>query len=138
MLTREIVITHADRRRLGTLLERAAADGLADARYLHDLEHELERAVVVDPSEIDDDVITMNSKVRLRDLDADGVETFTLVYPRDANIDENRISILAPIGTALIGYRVGDVVEWPVPIGTARLRVEEILYQPERAGVLDR
>jgi regulator of nucleoside diphosphate kinase len=137
MTTRDIVITDADRRRLGTLIERAATDGLGGRRYLDDLEHELDRAHVVDPREVPRDVITMNSTVRLRDLDTDEIETYTLVYPRDVDIDENRISVLAPIGTAMIGYRVGDVIEWLVPDGVARLRVEEVVYQPEFAGVWD-
>jgi regulator of nucleoside diphosphate kinase len=80
----------------------------------------------------------MNSTVRLRDLDSGEVETYTLVYPNEADAEENRISVLAPIGTAIIGYRVGDVIKWPVPGGFVRLRVEEILYQPERAGAPDR
>lgn len=138
MTTRNIVITDADRRRLGTLIERATSDGLGARRYLDDLEHELDRAQVVDPCEVPRDVVTMNSTVRLRDLDSDEIETYTLVYPRDADIDENRISVLAPIGTAMIGYRVGDVIEWPVPNGIARLRVEEVVYQPEFAGAWDR
>jgi len=138
MTTRNIIITDADRRRLGTLIERATSDGLGARRYLDDLEHELDRAHVVDPCEVPSDVVTMNSTVRLRDLDTDEIETYTLVYPRDADIDENRISVLAPIGTAMIGYRVGDVIEWPVPSGTARFRVDEVLYQPECAGAWER
>jgi regulator of nucleoside diphosphate kinase len=132
------MITDADRRRLGTLIDRATDSGLADRRYLHDLEHELERAKPVDPCECPADVVTMNSTVRLRDLDSGEVETYTLVYPEEAHADENRISVLAPIGTAIIGYRVGDVIKWPVPSGFVRLRVEEILYQPEHAGALNR
>jgi regulator of nucleoside diphosphate kinase len=80
----------------------------------------------------------MNSTVRLRDLDADETLEFTLVYPRDADPDEGRVSVLAPIGTALIGYRAGDVIQWPVPAGTTRLKVEDVVYQPESAGHYDR
>lgn len=82
------------------------------------------------------DVITMNSTARLRDLDTDEVFDYTLVYPRDA--EAQRISILAPVGSALLGYRIGDVIEWPIPAGTIRLKVEQVMYQPERAGDLDR
>jgi regulator of nucleoside diphosphate kinase len=138
MTNRNIVMTDVDRRRLGTLIDRTASIGVGDRRYLDDLEHEVERATIVDPHDVPDDVITMNSTVRLCDLDTGEIERYTLVYPRDADIEENRISVLAPIGTALIGYRVGDVVEWPVPSGMARLRVEEILYQPEHAGAWER
>jgi regulator of nucleoside diphosphate kinase len=137
MALRKIIITDADRRRLGTLVERATNVGLVDRRYIDDLEQELERATAVDSCECPDDVITMNSTVRLRDLDSGDVDTYTLVYPAETNVEENRISVLAPIGTAILGYRVGDVIKWPVPSGFVRLRVEEILYQPEHAGALD-
>jgi regulator of nucleoside diphosphate kinase len=60
--------------------------------------------------------------------------TWTLVFPEDADIDQNRISVLAPIGTAMLGYSVGDTIEWPVPEGLRRIQVKEILYQPEAAG----
>jgi regulator of nucleoside diphosphate kinase len=138
MARRNILITDVDRRRLGTLIERATNVGLTDRRYIEDLERELERATAVDPGDVPRDVITMNSTVRLRDLDTGDVETYTLVYPAQADVNENRISVLAPIGTAIIGYRVGDVITWPVPSGFVRLRVEEILYQPEHAGAPDR
>ena len=80
----------------------------------------------------------MNSVVRLRDLDSGETEEYELVYPADADVSLNRISILAPIGTAILGYRLGDVIEWPVPAGLRRFRVDEVLYQPERAGALHR
>ena len=135
---RKIVITQADRARLGTLLEKAAQDRLTDRRDLDALELELERARVVDSTAIPADVITMNSTVRLRDLDCDEMLEFTLVYPNESDAERNRISVLAPIGTAIIGYRVGDTIEWPVPAGKVRLAVEEVLYQPEACGAFDR
>jgi regulator of nucleoside diphosphate kinase len=134
---RKIVITDADCRRLGTLIERARYDGWAEDRCLDDLEYELERAKIVAPEKVPADVVTMNSTVRLRDLDTDELETYTLVYPAEAKPDDNRISILAPIGTALLGYRLGDVIEWPVPNGTVHLKVEEIVFQPEREGTFE-
>jgi hypothetical protein len=75
----------------------------------------------------------MNATVRLRDLKTGAEETYTLVYPDEADIEANRLSILAPIGTALLGYRAGDVVEWPVPAGITRFRIEEVLFQPRSA-----
>ena len=73
-----------------------------------------------------EDVVTMNSTVRVRDLETGEVDTYTLVYPHEADIEENKLSVLAPVGTALLGYRAGDVVEWPVPAGITRFRVEEV------------
>lgn len=76
----------------------------------------------------------MNSMVRLKDLDSGEEMTYTLVFPDMADISSKKISILAPIGTALIGYKVGDSIEWEVPAGIRKLKVEEIVYQPEAAG----
>lgn len=137
-MTRTIVVTDHDHRRLGTLLERSTGEAVVDRRYLDDLGQELERAQVVDPHKVPGDVITMNSTIRVRDLDDDEVEEYTLVYPERANVEANRISILSPVGTALIGYRTGDTVEWPVPAGKVHLKVEDVLYQPERAGDFER
>jgi regulator of nucleoside diphosphate kinase len=138
MRERQITVTASDRMRLGSLIDRISEVAVTDRRYLDDLEFELERAQIVDAAEVPGDVITMNSTVRLRDLDNGDELDLTLVYPQDAKIDENRISILAPIGTAMIGYRAGDEIEWPVPDGKARFKVEDIVYQPESAGVFDR
>ncbi len=133
-LRNQIVITRADRQRLGVLIEDAARLGLVERRFLDQLEYELERAICVAPEEVPSDVITMNSQIQLRDLDGDELLEYTLVYPRDANASEGRVSILAPLGMALIGYRTGDTIEWPVPSGTLRVRVEKVVYQPEREG----
>jgi regulator of nucleoside diphosphate kinase len=132
------IITVPDRQRLGTLIDRAAEAGLVERRYLNDLEAELEQAVAVDPHDVPNDVITMNSTAQLRDLGTGELLQFTLVYPRDANPDAQCVSVLAPIGTAMIGYRTGDIIEWPVPAGTIRLQVEGVTYQPESAGDYDR
>ena len=135
MAERTIFITSQDRKRL-ELVGRMAGDA-RDRRDLLDLVDELNRAVVVAPKEVPGDVITMNSRVRLVDLDQGTELEYTLVYPQDADVSAGRISIVAPIGAAMLGYRVGDVIEWEVPAGTRRLRVEELLYQPEAAGDFD-
>lgn len=136
MVNRQIVISDFDRRRLDALIAEHADHGLAERHYLEDLQGELERAWSVNPCDVPPDVVTMNSTVQLRDLDTGDTETFTLVFPEDADVMRQRISVLAPIGTAILGYRTGDVILWPVPQGRARLRVEQVLYQPERAGAL--
>ena len=134
----QITITHTDRQRLGSLLERLQRAGYGDRSRIDDLQFELERAQPVDSHEVLGDVITMNSTVLLRDLETDETFEYTLVYPEDANTDEDKVSVLAPVGTALLGNRVGDEIEWPVPAGTIHLRVEEVTYQPERVGEYDR
>lgn len=138
MKNRTIVLSDVDHERLETLIESARYDASLREDYLDALEGELMRAQVVPESEVPPEVITMNSVVRLRDMDSDETEEYELVYPMDADMAHNRISVLAPIGTAILGYRLGDVIEWPVPAGLRRVRVEEVLFQPERAGVLHR
>ena len=99
-----------------------------------ELENELQQAEVVASKKIPKKVITMNSKVRLKDLDSGKEMVYSLVFPGQADITQNKISILSPLGTALIGYRTGDIIEWKAPAGLRRLKVEEIVYQPEAAG----
>ena len=136
MDNRTIIMSDEDHRRLAALIESARYDASLSEDDLADLEGELKRARIVPRSLVPSEVITMNSVVRLRDLDTDELEEYELVYPADADVTHNRISVLAPVGTAILGYRLGDVIEWPVPAGLRRLRVEEVLYQPERAGAL--
>jgi regulator of nucleoside diphosphate kinase len=101
---------------------------------LDQLEEELAQAEVVNPEDIPQDVITMRSKVRLKDLKSGQTVMYSLVFPSEANSNEGDISVLAPVGTALLGNRSGDVVESRVPSGLRRLKVKEIVYQPEAAG----
>jgi regulator of nucleoside diphosphate kinase len=98
------------------------------------LGEELRRAVIVDPKEVPADVITMNSRAELLDLDSGETVTFRLVFPPEANIEEEKISVLAPIGAGMLGYRAGDVFEWKVPEGVRRMKVTKVHYQPEAAG----
>ncbi|GAI03377.1 unnamed protein product, partial [marine sediment metagenome] len=105
-----------------------------DKKYLRELEDELNKGEVVSSRDVPHDVITMNSKVRLRDINTQKNMVCWLVFPDDSNADQGKISILAPIGTALLGYKVGDIIEWKVPVGLMKLKVEEILYQPEATG----
>lgn len=133
-MSRTIYITHADRERLIKLIQKEQEFNPRNRQYLKQLKQELERATIVDSSEVPRDIITMNSKVRLRDLDTDDEMEYTLVYPEDAKLSEGKISVLAPVGTAILGYREGDIVEWKIPDGVVRLKVEKLLYQPEAAG----
>ena len=136
MAERKIYITEFDRTRLEELIEVAEEFGGRDRRDLETLAEELARAEVVSSKDVPPDVVTMNSKVVLRDIDTSEEMTYVLVFPKDANIDAGAISILAPVGTAILGYAKGDVIEWPVPSGIRRISIEEILYQPEAAGDL--
>jgi regulator of nucleoside diphosphate kinase len=137
MPRRKIYITQTDLQRLCRVVASELELNDGSDRHLTELIAELERAEVVLSDEIPDNVVTMNSTVVLRDLDTGESETYTLVYPNHANIARNRLSVLAPVGTAILGYQVGDVVRWRVPAGVRRLRVEEVVFQPERVGAFD-
>ena len=129
-----IYITNNDMKRLRELIMVAREFGNKDNKYLKELEDELDKGEVVNSQDIPHDVITMNSKVRLMDINSQKEMICWLVFPDDSDVDQGKISILAPIGTALLGYKVGDIIEWEVPAGLTKLKVEEILYQPEAAG----
>ncbi len=134
MAARKLYITEFDKSRLEELIAVAEEFSGHDRKDLVSLAKELENAEVVSPKKVPANVVTMNSKVVLRDLDSSEEMTYVLVFPKDANIDAGAISVLAPVGTAILGYAKGDVVEWPVPSGVRRLRIAEVLYQPEAAG----
>ena len=130
-----IYITKPDQERLTRLIEfTRERDYDANRKYLDSLEEELAKAEVVHQQDIPPDVITMRSTVRLKDLDTGREMIYGLVFPTEANYDDGKISVLAPIGTAMLGYRLGDVIEWKVPSGLRRLKVEKVLYQPESKG----
>lgn len=116
-----------DAKRMNTL-------GAAEAELLL---KELDSAEIVEPSEIPHDVVTMNSIVKISFLNSDKTVQFQIVYPGEANIRENKISIFSPVATALIGYKVSNEIEWMVPSGLTKIRIEEIIYQPEAAGDYD-
>lgn len=134
MEERKIYVTEFDRTRLVNLLNVAGSWNEKDMDDLTRLENELEQVHVVSSQAIPSDVVTMNSRARVRDLDSSEEMVFTLVFPAEADYIRGRLSVLAPIGTALLGYRAGDTVELQVPSGVRRLKIEQILYQPEAAG----
>jgi len=136
-MKKSIYVTSRDRQRLQDLLAEAANSDPRQQGDLKSLEEELRRAVIVEPDEVPADVITMNSRADLVDLDTRETLTFTLVFPPAANVEEEKISVLAPIGAGMLGYRVGDEFEWTVPGGLRRMKVTKGDYQPEAAGDFD-
>jgi len=108
---------------------------LALLRLLRDdahLQAELERADVVDARDVPADVVTMNSRVVFEDVTTGKTTEVTIVFPQDADLQRGRISVLAPVGTALLGLAQGDCIVWPFPDGSSRcLRVVEVTFQPE-------
>jgi len=132
---RTIIVTESDHRNLQALLTSEFAKVIGHSHHVDELNAELRRAQIVSPDKVPDDVVTMNSRVTFRDLVTGEHETYTLVLPHDADIAEGRLSILAPIGTAIIGERVGNVVHWRVPDGRRSLKIEEVVHEPERESV---
>lgn len=135
-MAKTVTLTKTDFERLKALVWADPAPSDQDKDALRDLRRELDRAVIVDSGHIEPDIVTMNSRVRIRDLDTGDENEYALVYPLAADISHGRISVLAPLGTALIGYRKGDVVEWRVPSGVRRFKIAEVVFQPEASGDL--
>lgn len=133
MKVKNIVITEADYVRLQRLVESSRVFRQRDAKHLDDLEQELERAAIMRAGEVPSDVVTMNSRVKVKDLNSGRISTYQIVFPAEADIAKNRISVLAPIGTGLLGYSAGTTIEWQVPSGMRRFRILEVEYQPEAA-----
>ncbi|WNG61126.1 nucleoside diphosphate kinase regulator [Archangium gephyra] len=132
---RRIILTEADLERLHRLVEQHS--GGHNAGLAGMLEQELDRAQVTNSQEVPPGVVTMHSVVVYEDEETGAHRKVTLCYPWDARSDEGRISVLAPIGSALLGLSVGQSIAWPLPGGrTKTLRVISVLYQPEAAGDL--
>ena len=136
-MERKIFITEIDLKKIkdAILLDVNLTDE-RNEQYIQQLEGELERATIVPPHEIPADVITVNSHVILYDMDGDETMDLTLVFPGGPLTDDS-VSVLAPIGTAMLGYRTGDIFEWDTPGGKRRIRVEQVLFQPESSGIYD-
>lgn len=132
MKKRQIIITAQDHKKLTKLI----VDGHVSERERADvqaLQAELERARIVPEDEVPPDVITMNSRAELLDLDTGERMQYTLVFPEEADFEEGKISVLAPVGCGMLGYRVGDSFERQAPHGVRRLKVVDVSFQPEAA-----
>jgi regulator of nucleoside diphosphate kinase len=125
-----IVLSRFDQERLERLLDKVGPRPDLDA-----LREEIERAEIVEPEAVPGNVVTMNSVVRFFDEESGRESEVTLVFPGHADVESNRISVLAPVGSALLGLSVGDSIDWPLPNARSRrLRVVAVTYQPEAAG----
>lgn len=132
----KLIISTLDAKRLEALLDSLPAGAFAGRESL---EAELLRAEIVDPREVPPSVVTMNSTVRFEVESSSEEFCLTLVYPKDVDSSGEKISILAPVGAALLGLSQGDSIEWPKPGGgTLQVRIKEVTFQPERAGELHR
>ena len=130
MNDRQIVISEPNARVLRTLL-RARNATAHDQEHLHELSAELDRALVLEPSLVSPTVVTLHAPLRVRDLASGERHELTLVSPSEADVSIGRISVLAPLGTALLGYREGDIVERQMPGGLRRLLIESVMRAPD-------
>ncbi|MCD6663982.1 MAG: nucleoside diphosphate kinase regulator [Comamonas sp.] len=130
----KITLSSLDYERLQTLLEKSTGDFPGrDA-----LEAELDRADVLEPKDMPPNVVTMNSTVRFTILETGKTSTLQLVYPKDLDGSAEKVSVLAPVGIALLGLSVGQELPMPSPTGQVTVRVDAITWQPESAGELHR
>ncbi|MDD3440164.1 MAG: nucleoside diphosphate kinase regulator [Kiritimatiellae bacterium] len=134
MSQRNIYITNQDQQRLTDMLEEALARNSRDSGFLKELARELALAQAVDPKDVPADVVTMNSRVVLQDVESGERMEYTLVFPEKADIENGRLSVVSPIGTAILGYAKGDILSWHTPGGPRKLKILDIPYQPEAAG----
>lgn len=134
--TPPIIVSSLDLERLEALLDSL---GPRSGPEIAALRGELERAEIVDPDDMPPTVVTMNSTVRFQVENSDDTFEMTLCYPRESGGEPHKLSILAPMGSALLGLSVGQTIDWPLPgKRTVRVRILEVTYQPERAGDLGR
>lgn len=129
-----IILNRMDFSRIHKCINEARKSKAIGVNEAENLLNELHSGEIVEPEKIPGDVVTMNSIVKVRFMNSNKAIQIQIVYPDDANIRENKISIFSPVATALIGYRVKDEIDWIVPLGLTKLKIEEIVYQPEAAG----
>jgi len=134
--TPQITLSSLDLERIEELLELPLYRNFVGADALRS---ELARAEIVEPDQVPADLVTMNSVARVEDVVTGESHELTLVYPREADGSPGKVSVFAPVGSAMLGLRVGQSIEWQVPAGRKlRLRVTAIAYQPEASGHLHR
>jgi regulator of nucleoside diphosphate kinase len=131
-MLKEIYITDLDRERLKSIIDAELKSGHMLDKSMKKLDEEINNAKVVNSRQIPQDIITMNSRALLH-LDREEFEV-SLVYHEEADWSNSKMSVLSPIGTAILGYRVGDTVEWEIPSGIAQIQIKDLLYQPEACG----
>ena len=136
-IMKKVTLTKNDYTRIYKAITDAKNSKTINSNEAEKLLSELSKAEIVPSEKIDKDVVTMNSEVKLFFENTQKVQSFKIVYPQDANLKENKISIFSPIATALIGYKIGDEIEWIVPGGMTKIKIVDLIYQPEAAGDFD-
>lgn len=130
----KIIVNRLDYARIKKCINDAKQFKLITSIEADNLLKELDSAKIMEPESIPSNVVTMNSIAKITFLNNNKQVQFQIVYPDKANLKENKISIFSPIATSLIGYKVNDEIEWIVPGGLTKIRIDEIIYQPEATG----
>jgi regulator of nucleoside diphosphate kinase len=131
----DIVVTRVDYSRLNSLILNMLDDRSSDLFELNFLNIEIKRATKIDSRKISPEYVTMNSLIEVTFLDVGKSMVIRLVYPQDANYKKGQVSVLSPLGCALLGYRAGDSVSFKAPGGMQTVRIDKVLYQPEANGI---
>lgn len=134
MASNNIILNKMDRIRINNCILKATEERTINKGEIERLKHELESAKIVEPHEVPHNIVTMNSVVKISFPDVNKQVQLKIVYPHDADISDWKISIFSPIANALLGYKVGDTIEWFVPAGGTTIKIDEIIYQPESLG----
>ena len=134
---KQVIITKQDYNRINRSLTEAKARNSIKKEEAEKLMAELKSAKIVDQAEIDKDVVTMNSIVKIHFQNNKTNMEFQLVYPADADLKQKKISIFSAVASALIGYKMGDEIDWLIPSGMTKIVIDEVIYQPEAAGDFD-
>ena len=134
---KQVIITKQDYNKINRSITEAKARNSIKKEEAEKLLAELKSAKIVDQAEIDKDVVTMNSIVKIHFQNNKTNMEFQLVYPADADLKQKKISIFSPVASALIGYKVGDEIDWLIPSGMTKIIIDEVIYQPEAAGDFD-
>ncbi len=129
-----IILSSLDFQRINRCINQAKGERTINDFEIQRLLYELSRADIIEPRKIPDNLVTMNSEVEIVFMENKQTVRLKIVYPEEADIKKGRISIFSPIANALLGHKLGDVIEWVVPAGGTSFRVEKILYQPEASG----
>lgn len=141
LMKEQSIITNVDEQRLrqtiASIEKSLPIIGDPFHSYLRALGSQLARSAVVSQPNVEPDIVTMNSKISVHELDTGKRRTVTLVYPHDTGSDGERISVLTALGKSLLGARVGDTIEWTARRGLRRMWIERIVFQPEAAGEFD-
>ena len=133
-MEKDLLVTEFDLERLERLLDLCWGKSGFNEKELEALQKKISNCIVVPPEFIPDNIITMNSTFTVENEGTKERKTYTLVFPEKADIKGNRISILAPIGIAILGHKVGESIEWVAPSGPKKMTFIEIHYQPETCG----